>query len=245
MFTQLRPPLRGLAVALVLAALPMAPAHAQRRSALLSDSPPPAGRRCEVAKRPRALPALAAVVDSAGLLQALAADSALKGAAGSVLLSLRFEPAGALAWARPIEGDLPAGAQARVQGIVQRFLRSAGRQDEPWSVRLRVQVGTAPELRLGRSEICPVQHAPGAVQTMAERLTGQDIAEMNRAGESRIQVRVSPGGQVMDIRVVQSSGSRIMDDMMVRSSRESRFLPELVDGIPVEGIHVIRSRSSR
>ena len=243
MLPRLRPA-RLLAAALVLAALPTS-AHAQRRSVLLSDSPAPAGRRCEVAKRPRALPALSAVVDSAGLQQALAADSTLRGAAGSVLLSMRFDAAGALGWVRPIEGDLPEGAQAAVQQIVQRFVRGGARQDEPWSVRLRVQAGAAPELRLGRSEICPVDHGPGASARATEQVTGQDIAEMNRATESRIQVRVSPQGQVADVRVLQSSGSRILDDMAVRSARESRFLPELVDGIAVEGIHIIRSRRSR
>lgn len=240
-------PLRSahlLAAALLLAALP-ASAEAQRRSVLLSDAPPPAGRRCEVAKRPRALPALAAVVDSAGLQQALAADSTLRGAAGSVLLSLRFSPAGTMEWVRPIEGDLPVGAQTAAQEVVQRFLRAGARQAEPWSVRLRVQAGAAPELRLGRSEICPLAIVPGGINRATQQLTPQDVAEMNRATESRVQVRVGAGGQVLDARLAQSSGSRVLDDMAMSSMRDARFLPELVDGIPVEAIYVSRSRQSR
>ncbi|MBD0319640.1 MAG: TonB family protein, partial [Gemmatimonadetes bacterium] len=65
------------------------------------------------------------------------------------------------------------------------------------------------------------------------------------ATESRIEVRVGPGGQVLDARLAQSSGSRVLDDMAMRSAREARFLPELVDGIPVEAVYISRSRQSR
>ena len=123
-----------------------------RAELLLSDAPQPEGRRCAVLRRLTA--EQEAALDSAALRQAIAADAALP-REGMVLYSVRMSAGGEVEWIRPIGSALPEAAEASVQAIVRSQLRPP-RASEPWSFRLRVTLGEAPEVRIGRSEVCAV-----------------------------------------------------------------------------------------
>ena len=236
--------LRPFLSAVLLAAAARAAEAQDRAALLLSDAPPPEGRRCEVLGRtPRAY---AAVLDSAALRQALAAEPA-GGAAGTVLYSIRWDEEGRLDWVRALENTLPEAAEARVQVLVRAHARAA-RASDPWSARVRVPLGgAAPEVRFGRSEVCRAVSDPGrGAMTMggSERMRPEDLRDLERAGEARVEVRVGTSGEVLDVRMRQSSRSRFIDDVALRSAQGGRYLPELVDGAPVAVWSEMRIRRS-
>jgi TonB family protein len=238
-----QPLLRGITGTLLLLTLATAAAHAQGRDGLLGDTPSPEGRRCEVAVAPRALRSAAALLDSTALHQALAASAE----PATAVYSIRFDDRGAVEWVRTLGGGGEAVAGADLRPLVQQHVRPGTRAREPWSVRVQVRAGPEPEVRVGRSEVCPAARTSssgGAGQTIGQ-VTPQEMAELRTAGPFRIGVLVGPSGEIVRVRVIQSSRSRIQDDMAVRAAHQGRYQPELVDGFPVEAWFEIRARARR
>lgn len=235
--------LGGITAALLLLATEAAGAHAQSRDALLGDARSPDGRRCEVAAAPRALPAAAALLDSAALHQALAASAE----PATAVFSIRFDDRGTVEWVRTLGDGGAADAGADLRQLVQQHVRPGTRAREPWSVRVQVRAGPEPEVRVGRSEVCPAARTStgGGVGQAIGQVTPQEAAELRTAGPVRIGVLVGPSGEIVRVRVIQSSRSRIQDDMAVRAAHQGRYQPELVDGFPVEAWFEVRGRGRR
>jgi TonB family protein len=210
------------------------PADAQRRGTVLGDAVSPAGRSCAADAHPRVLPSVASLLDSASL--AVAADFV----DGSALLSLRFSEEGAPVWVRPLASDLPADGQARLRAAVEAAVRPQPGGRQPWNVRVRMASGGSVEV--GRSERCAVEVVSSGTGSAVAVLTPQELNEFARAGPFRVDVRVGTAGEVRDVRLSRSSGSRLQDDMALRQARENRYLPELVDGFPVEAVYVVDAR---
>jgi TonB family protein len=228
---------------LVLPLLAGAPALAaqSRAEQLLSDAPAPRGRRCEILRRtPREY---AAALDSVALRQVIGTlppgDSA-----GSVLYSVRWDERGNPLPPVPIENALAAEREMRIREAVAAGARRV-QASEPWSLRVRVDAGQTATMRFGRSERCRVMRDPTPTREVGSVVvTGSQLAELNAAGDARVEVRVSASGAVVEARLAKSSGSNLKDDMALEGARSLRYLPELVDGIAVEGVYEL-SRSSR
>jgi len=56
---------------------------------------------------------------------------------------------------------------------------------------------------------------------------------LGEQGEVRLDVHVSAEGKVLEIRLSQSSGSRLLDQTAIETVKKWRFVPATVDGKPV------------
>jgi protein TonB len=66
---------------------------------------------------------------------------------------------------------------------------------------------------------------PPGYPAMARRLGDQ--------GEVRLDVHVSSDGKVLEVRLSQSSGSKLLDQTAIETVKKWRFVPATVDGKPV------------
>lgn len=135
--------------------------------------------------------------------------------------------------------------QSRVQRLIAEHTKGQSAAKEPWSLRLQVLPGDSVQLRLSRSEICPVERIadPMPAGGGSFRLDRAEMAELQRAGPVTISVVVSATGSVLGIEMLESSRSRIVDDQALKRAREGRYRPALVDGIPVAGRYEFGSRT--
>lgn len=214
---------------------------------LSSDSGPLQGRRCPKASVPEQLPDLATVVDLEGLQRALAAELADSVPAGDMLFSIRFAREGQREWLERIRGesaDVPR--DLRVQRVIAEHLRIQPPARAPWSLRLQVIPGDSIQLRISHSEVCPVEliaERPAAAGAGFELMNREELEGLRRAGPVVVGVDVSATGRVLGVDLVQRSGSRVVDDQALRTARESRYRPAVVDGMPVAGRYEYRSRT--
>lgn len=217
-----------------------------RSGVLLSDALSPEGRSgCDVAELPKQLPAAPAIVDAAGLERALAAAFPQGLPPHGVLFSIRFTQEGQVQWVEAIDGELPQAQPDQLQQLVIRTIRNQPAAGQPWSLRLQIVSGGIDALRVGRSETCPVERIMTSASRIAKgvaTMSMDDLADLQRAGPFRVGVWVGASGQVLNIEMLQSSGSRIQDEMALKAARDGKYLPALVDGIPVAAQYEIRSR---
>ena len=201
-----------------------------RNPILLSSAPPPAGRTCFVSPRPEPLPAGAELVDVAALVDQLQRSGP---ALGYALVSVRFDEGGRAASVRMIEGTL-RGEQ--IQRQVSRVLKPQP-PGPMWSVRIRISVDPVPVLQIGRSEVCPaVPRGHGGIDVVVRReVTGSPSSRPSTSGSGapRLSILVDTLGQVLQIRVDESSGSDDVDRQFQDALRSRSFHPMLLDGVPV------------
>ena len=194
-------------------------------------------RACEPAGFPKTLPSADAVVNTATLTRAVAADSTLRLSA-DVTFSVRFLRNGQPEWVKAIGTDVRA-EQARLQAIVAAHTRSQAAAKQPWNVRLQLLAGDSVRYAVARSQECPVERVvtanPGAVGTGLAMASMEDIRALRSSGEARAVVEIGTNGEILDVELVRSSGSRIQDELVLQLARESRYHPAIVDGIPVVG----------
>jgi TonB family protein len=203
----------------------------------------PQARNCPIAILPERLPNLATVVDVDALRAALAPELAQAPESAPMLFSIRFMPDGQREWVERIEGKAEA-EQLHVQ-VGRLIAEHTKRQPagEPWSLRLLVVPGEPAQFHLSHSRVCPVtleRRMP--VSRTPARLSRADLEDLQRAGPVRVAVEVSATGRVLNVVLLQRSGSRIADDNVLNSARANRYFPALVDGIPVAGRFVSEAR---
>lgn len=201
-----------------------------RNPELLSSAPGPKGRTCFVSPRPEPLPAAAALVDSAALLDQLRASAST--GRGYALVSVRFDEAGRPAAVRMIEGTLsPDQVQRQVNSSLKPQVQSPA-----WSVRIRITLDTVPALQVGRSEVCPATiKGQGGIDVVTSRgvRPSPSAPSANEFGAPRLAILVDTTGQVQQIRVDESSGSADIDRQFQDALRKRSFHPMLIDGAPV------------
>jgi TonB family protein len=216
------------------------------RSVLLSDAPrTPTHRDCRVAFDPPVLPAADALVDSARL----AADSrALWDAAGRpsgyVLLSMRYAADGTNVRRAVLESSVPAPLADTLQQRIFESVRTAGETDGEWGVRLRVDLGDAPRMRVGRREDC----APFTRERLMLTRTGSvewsresDPWQVRTArGSLVLRVQLDAGGFVTGARLERGVHAAGLEQRVVNVARGMRFEPATEDGYPVPSETIIR-----
>ena len=221
------------AVLLCAAVIAAQPASAQRARdpLLLSDKPAPR-EGCAVSRLPNPLPAVGALADSAVLKQAVDAFAQKyplrDGLKMFAVYSVAFGADGQVARVSAIDWFLPQDREQELTGLVRQSLRAqpAGR---PWSVRLRVEPGAEPALRVGRSEVCAARST-----TRFELVTSVTDASAVSPPPVRVRVAVRESGEIAAIQLLRTSGDREMDRWIEQSLLNRRYNPELVDGVAVQ-----------
>jgi TonB family protein len=185
---------------------------------------------CKPTLAPRKLPAPSALVDSARAI----ADLAQFGTTTpTMVFSLVFAEHDSLPEVRPLEDASMLAAAVLVHAV---------RPQKPsglWAIRVRVAQGASAALTLERSVYCPPfpqrTDAPTMVAVRVEP-SEQSAVKQGRVRMS-FQVLVSEQGQAIDVRMIQSSGIRDMDDQMMQDLQRVRFQPALLDGKPMQALY--------
>jgi TonB family protein len=220
------------AVLLCAGAFAAQPANAQRARdpLLLSDKPAPR-EGCAVARLPNPLPSVGALADSAALTQAVdefARKYPLRdGQKMFAVYSVAFGADGQVARVSPIDWFLPRDREQELTGLVRQSVR-AQPAGQPRSVRLRVEPGAEPALRVGRSEVCAARST-----SRFELLTQAMEASTTAPLPVRVRVSVRESGEIAAIHILRSSGDRELDRWVEQSLLRRRYTPELVDGVAV------------
>lgn len=240
-----------LLAAALAACAPASAGDRPRREALLSDAPRPRDRDCRVAVHPRQLPSAAELVDSAGLAAAAAgAWRAAGGPAGHVLLGLRYDRDGVNVRRAVIEHSVSPALADTLQALTFAHRRVAASGEREWSVRLRMDLGEQPRLRVGRSQVCAPalrESMDGAFSSIASRGWG-DVRDASPAPSAAdptmvwLRVSVDAGGNVVDARVERGSMRHGRDTRTMAALRGLDFVPATEDGHPVPGELSIRLR---
>lgn len=180
-------------------------------------------------------------------VEALAADAAALWSGqgrpdGYVLLAIRHDPDGVNVRREVIEHTLTPALADSVQELVFAHRRATPPAEEEWGVRLRVDLGERPSLRVGRSEVCPPYReedrwlAPPSRDAPYFSPTARDPFEVDDM--VRVRVAVDARGRVTDAQVER--GMSRADAALLYGVRNMLFYPATQDGHPVPGETTIR-----
>ena len=191
------------------------------------------GRTCRTAVQPKHLPAADAVLDSAAAMRVLA-DLAV-GDTGSVLVSVILRSKSEAPTVTVLEPADSMVVADTVRRVVATLLRSPS-GPPLWGIRLRIHAGPVSRLAVERSTYCP----PEAVKTYSgQQRMLVHLSPMERPQTGRVQLetedQISETGVVTDVRLIQRSGMSDLDDQFLNAERGRKFLPALLDGVPVPG----------
>lgn len=234
-------PLAALAALLCAAACStFRPGSHPGRESLLSDQPAPGDRSCRAAAEPARLPPVSALVDSAGLSAAVAdAWRAAERPPGYVLVALRYDREGLNVRRDVIEHRVTPWLADSVQKLVFAHRGRARPAEREWGVRLRIDPGEQPVLRVGRMEACAAQLAERGAAGFAGAMFG-DVRDRGApvplaGGEHAYWVRVEldRGGNVTDARLERAFGRSMAEQRVLGYVYSLQFLPATEDGAPV------------
>jgi TonB family protein len=217
------------------------------RAELLSDAPPrPLDLTCRVSGYPRALPSADALVDSAGLTAAATAAWRASGRPpGHVLVGLRYSPDGLNVRRDIIEHRVDDALADTLQKLVFAHRRVAAPADHEWSVRLRVDLGETPALRVGRTEVCSPRPRGTSETGVARGMGGgawgdvrsafapSSFAEEYQPNTVWVRVALDARGNVTDARVERSLARVALENRLLNYIRTISFIPAMEDGYPV------------
>lgn len=215
------------------------------RSALLSDAPLPMDRTCGVSVDPLELPPVGILVDSAALSAAVAEAWRQAGSpAGHVLIGMRYDKHGVNVRRAVIERRVPAALADTVQKLVFAHRRTLAQAEREWGVRLRMDLGEEPVMRVGRSLVClPRARDPAA--GIGNSMTAASFGDVRQsapspglaenAGAVWVRVVLDAGGNVTDARVERTAIRAAAEQQVLRYVRNISFIPATEDGYPVPG----------
>ncbi len=190
-------------------------------------------RGCADTHFPKHLPSVNTILDSAAVVAELAN---LQGPRIEMRYGLFFNAGDSLPVILPLSG----GHQAIP--ALNRSLRPQ-KPSDVWAVRAVVAMGggPAPVLTLERSTYCPP--APdtrvGGNQPVSLLVQVEPDDRMPPSGRARIlvEVNVTKNGVPVRVRLIQSSGIRDLDEQVVHEFEARRYLPALLEGVPIDGIY--------
>lgn len=210
-----------------------------RAAALLSSSPPPAGRACHVVETPAQLPRAEQLVDVAGL----AADIAALGPTGEdgvgyMLISMAYDRFGTNIRRAVIEHNLRPSVADSIQSLVFEHRRTVEESDIDWGVRMRIELTDPLEFATGRQEYCTPRPRDAALAQAIEMPLGTSTRYRGGYRERRIWVRlqINPRGNVTGAWIERGVVSdRSLEYRVYDYVRSLFFEPALEDGRAVSG----------
>jgi hypothetical protein len=209
---------------------------AAQPAAQLLSSAAPRSTRCVVEQATTALPAADAVVDSAALVEAVRAlRSGDAPPTGHVLLTLAFDRDGANVRRDVLEHSTRPIIADSVQRLVFASRREVDAGESEWGVRLRVELGAAPELRVGRRLYCPPVPRDQRVESMMQGIhpIGSRFRRGVRERTVLVRAQVDEMGIVGSARIERGelSGSA-MELEITNYLRQFFFSPATLDDVP-------------
>jgi TonB family protein len=218
-------------------------ASAADESSRLSDTRPESERGCRGAGAPRELPSVDAMVDSAAVSGQLARLWSQAGQpAGHVLLAMRYDEDGTNVRRDVMEHRVTDALADSVQRLVFATRRTAQPAEREWGVRMRVDLGARPVLRVARSQECRAEPVQRGDPALAGTYSGWgDIRDsappptMAEGGLVWVRVALDESGRVTDARVERSAARVFANQRLLQYVRMIAFNPATVDGYPVPG----------
>jgi TonB family protein len=204
----------------------------QERDAGSSIADDAAGRRCTLLTSP-AIPGSIDAATRPGTRWAIARWAEGATAADSLDLSVRYGGEGRLDWVLAVRGNVPVQRAQELERIVLAALSDEGPPD--WGFRIRL-VGQ--EASVHPSVVCPPARRPVSGRRPPPAGTDVELAEARAALNRPIELEVSlnGAGDVVDVRVTRSSGSRLMDGEAVDRALWIRYLPRMHDEVGVPAV---------
>jgi TonB family protein len=150
--------------------------------------------------------------------------------ADSAVVSVRYGEDGALEWVRAMKATVDPDRTASLEAILLSAVDETGPPD--WGVRLVVVAGEVVDVL--PSVLCEAERVAGGVPVRPMG-TRAEMAELARALGRRFSVAVTldEDGRVIGARMLQRSGSEILDQAVLHMAWDSRFAPKLHDGMGV------------
>lgn len=235
-----------LAAATAAAACATARGAAPDRSALLSEAPyTPTQRDCRVAADPARLPSADALVDSARLAaEARTLWEEAGRPSGHVLFAMRYAEDGSNVRRQILETSVPGALADSLQQRVFEAARTTARSEAEWGVRLRVDVGDVPRMRVGRREDCAPYTRERLTVTRSGEIEWQRDRDPWQVRSGRpgmwLRVEVDANGFVTDARLERGVNTQAFQQRAANAARALRFEPATEDGHPVPSVVTLR-----
>jgi len=190
-------------------------------------------RACADTHFPKHLPSVNAIFDSAAVAAELAK---LQGPRIEMRYGLFFNAGDSLPVILPLSG----GHQAipALNGSIR-----PQKPSDIWAVRAHVAVGggNAAILTLERATYCPPapDNRVGGNLPTSMMVQVEPNDRMPPSGRARIlvEVNVTKNGVPVRVRIIQSSGIRDLDEQVMRDFQTRRYLPALLEGVPIDGVY--------
>lgn len=208
------------------------------------DGPGPPQRACQAAAEPRELPAAAALLDSAGLVNAAAHAWRHAGRpTGHVVFSLRYDPHGLNVRRQVVEHRVARVLADSLQALAFAHRRTTPPANREWGVRLRLELSEQPALKVERSVVCPPalrDPAEGPFSAASNRGWG-DVRDsspapsVGSAGTVWLRVTLDAAGNVIGVRTDRGGVLRGSDAHLLAAVRTLDFAPATEDGQPIHG----------
>jgi TonB family protein len=214
-------------ILLLLPACSAAVSGPDRPALLLSDRAAPRDD-CRIVYQPHPLPPVGQIADSAALVEAVSAFTRrfpLTDGPARALYSVAFDRQGRLERLHPIDFWLPQRQAEAFHALVRTQIRTQA--SGPWSVRLLVEDGAEPTLRVGYSERCD------PVSRTHFRLIAPAMLQLQKPQPVRVRLDVTAEGRMRSVDLVGSSGSADLDRWITQTLQRYEFTPGLLDGAPV------------
>ena len=222
-------------IALALALLPALSACSSRpgtdgRPALARNAIPGLlGRHCEYVSSSSQLPSFShlARLGTRGNVSLWGHDLA---PTDSVVLSVRYDEEGNLAWVHAIQSSLAADRVIPLEQLLLRSMNEQGPTD--WGVRVRVVGGEIAGVE--PSVICPAEPRTGlGAPVIPMPVTRDEVVALQNARGRRFPMEISLDelGMIRGVRLARSSGQAAVDQFLLDWMHNSKFHPKLHDGI--------------
>lgn len=187
------------------------------------------GRSCQLASADDALPGFSrlARLGTRGNIALWGLDLA---PSDTVVLSVRYDDDGRLAWVRAIDSSLAADRVVPLERLLMESLNEEGPPD--WGVRVRVAGGDV--AGMAPSVICPPEPRRGLRQRVTPLATSRrdlQALEQVRGRRYPVQIFLDSDGGITGVRLARSSGDSFVDQFLMDWVFATKFEPKLHDGI--------------
>ena len=194
---------------------------------------------CGPAPLPDSLPAASQIIDVDAALAVLAVRYPR---VGEPVFAVRFEANGIQAPVHLVDSPFRESVSDSLGQIVATHLSPQPASDQVWGVRLRLTHEATPAFVVERSVYCPPESElrPDELrltfQVSGSSTTGRppqpSVPRSFRNPKARVLVDVD--GRANEIRIITSSGNYEFDRALEEGLRDVRFIPALLDGVPIE-----------